>query len=85
MSLDLKAYTKLKTAVDEKQKEAERASGAFEQAMKQLKADFDCDNVDEAKELLAKLERKEAAAEADFATKLKEFQKEFGHIINVQN
>lgn len=83
MALDLKTYNRLKTAVDAKQKEADQCQGAFDLAMKQLKTDFDCDTIEEAKAKLARLEEKETAAKEAFEAKLTEFQKEWGHVISV--
>lgn len=79
-SIGLKEYTRLKDAVNDKQVALERARGAFDQGVKQLKEDFGCDTVEEAKELLATLEKKEAAAQIAFTEKLAEYQKDYAHV-----
>ena len=80
--ISVKEYQRLKDEVDTKQREADRASGAFDEAVKKLKSEFGVENIEEAKELLAKLEKQETEAAEAFDKKLKEFEDEFGHLFS---
>lgn len=80
--ISVKKYNELKEAVEAKQQAAERAQGAFDQALKQLQTEFKCATIDEAKAKLVELQKKEEAAAAAFEAKLKEFQEEYGHVFN---
>ena len=80
--ISLSEYQKLSAAVEAKQQEAQRAQGAFEQASKQLKTDFDCDTIEAAKALLVTLEAKEQEAADAFNASLAEFKEEYGHVLN---
>lgn len=80
MPLDLKTYAKLKAAAEEAQREADKAEGAFEQAMKALEKDFGCTSIGEARQLLADLEKREAKAVKAFNTALAEFEEKWREV-----
>jgi len=72
-----KRFSELKREVKDATREAERAQGALDETIKQLKDEFDCSSLKEAKALLGKLEKKANAAEDDFETALAEYEAEW--------
>lgn len=77
MALDLQKFTALKTAVEQAQREADRAAGALEQTMAALKVEFDCGTLAAAQKLSAKLDKEAAVAEASFTEALAEFESDW--------
>jgi len=75
---DLKRYNELKERVEDAQKKSDRAQGNLDQIMKQLKNDFDCDDLDEAKDMLEKLEKELKKTEGEFDKAVLEFEKKWG-------
>lgn len=75
-------YNKLKAAVDKASEAATRAEGAFDQALKQLKKEFEVEDLDAAKALLVKLKQEEAEALQKFEAKFEKFNEDFGHVLN---
>jgi predicted nucleic acid-binding Zn-ribbon protein len=70
-------YRRLKREVDEAKTEADRASGALKQLMKQLKEEFDCEDVKTAKALLAELEEKRDKVQKRFERSLEDYEKKW--------
>ena len=81
MSLDLKTYQNLKSKADSLKRDADRASGAFDEALAQLKKDFGVSTIDEAKALLEELQTKDTKAEQKFKAALEAFEKEWGDVL----
>ena len=79
--IDLKVYQKLQTRVTEQQRETDKAQGALEELKRQLKKEFGCDNVREAKTLLAELEQEQEEAERAFTVAMEEFETQFGETL----
>jgi hypothetical protein len=52
--INLKEYEALKTATDKAKSDADRAEGAYDTALKQLKTEFDCRTPEEAKTKLGR-------------------------------
>ena len=75
---DLKRYNELKEKVEDIQKKADRAQGNLDQIMKQLKNDFDCDDLEEAKAILDKLEKELEETESEFDEAISEFEEKWG-------
>jgi len=75
---DLKRYNELKEKVEDTQKKADRAQGNLDQIMKQLKNDFDCDDLEEAKAILDKLEKELEETESEFDEAISEFEEKWG-------
>lgn len=71
------SYRRLKREVDEAKTEADRAKGALTQLMKQLKEEFECEDVKEAKTLLAELEEKRDKAQKRFERSLDDYEKKW--------
>jgi homoserine acetyltransferase len=75
-------YTKLKDAAEKASIAAQRAEGAFEQALKELKKDFEVEDLDAAKAKLVELKQEEADALAKFEAKFEKFKEDYGHILD---
>ncbi len=75
---NLADLTELKRKVEKYKKESDRAAGALDAAMKQLKKEFGCDTLQEAKRELKRLEKEEADAKQGYERLLAEFEKEWG-------
>jgi len=73
----LKKYMGLKKKVERAQQEADKAEGALEQVMKQLKKEFGCSTLEEAKKKLKVLEKQKQKAEKDFEIAVEEFEEEW--------
>lgn len=82
MSVSTQEYQQLKRAVDDKQREADKAAGAFESLTKRLKTEFGCDSVDDAKAKLAALRKQEAKADKDFNSALDEFKRKHPDLLS---
>ena len=78
MPIDLKKYQQLKDKVDQAQRQADKAAGALDQLMQQLKKEFDCDSLEEAEKLKTKLQKEEVKKEKEFTDALEEFERQWG-------
>ena len=76
--MELKEYNRLKGKVDDLRAAADRAAGALEQQMDRLYREFECRSLEEAEELLDKLEQEEAVAKHRYEEELKAFQEQWG-------
>ena len=74
MSIDVEEYKRLKAKADALKADADKAEGALENQLKQLRDEFDCDDLDEAKELLASLKKRERIAETKYDKALAKFR-----------
>lgn len=83
MSDPLEEFQRLKSRIAEKQREADKAQGALDEIMKQLKEDFGCDSLEEAREMLNRLEAKEQALAAKFIKRLRAYKKKFGKVLEL--
>lgn len=77
MPIDVAEYQQLKSKVDKVRADADRAAGALERSLSQLKKDFDCGSLEAAEKLLKKLEREERVADQEYADAMAEFQTEW--------
>lgn len=73
MSNTLKRYMELKRKTEQSQQEADRAEGALQQVMNQLKKEFGCTTLEDAKKKLDILEKQERKAEIEFEKLINEF------------
>ncbi len=74
---ELKKYLDLKRKVEQAQQKADKAEGAFEQIMKQLKEKFECATLKAAKLKLALLKKQEQKALTEFEDAVEEFEEEW--------
>lgn len=70
-------FLRLKEEVTRTQKEAERAKGALETLMSQLKSQFGFNSIAEAEEGLAKLEEQCRQAQQEFLKAFDEYKKKW--------
>jgi len=70
-------YRKLKREVEDAKSESDKAKGALNQLMANLKVTFKCDTLKEAKDKLADLEEKKDKAQKAFDKALKEYEKKW--------
>ena len=82
---EIKDIERLKKKVDSYKSKIQRAKGAKDEALRNLKEDFDVDNIDDAKALLEKLEKKEKKTKAQFDDALDEFKETWGERIEDEN
>lgn len=80
--MNLSKYKKLKRMVEEKKQERDRAEGALQSLLTQLKRDHGCSTLKEAKQLYKKLQKEEAEAELAFEDKLSAFESKWKGRIN---
>ena len=74
---DYNDYMALKERHEKAQREADRASGAVEQAEKQLMEKFNCPSLKEAEEKLKQLKSKESKARKSFDFLLEQFEEKW--------
>ncbi len=74
MTIDVAEYQKLKAKVDRTRADADKAAGALDQMKVELKKEFDCDSLEDAVELLKKLELKEKAIVKEYEEELVDFE-----------
>lgn len=77
----LSDLTALRTRVDHLRTEVNKAVGAKDQLLKQLKSEFGCNSLKEGVQLLKKLQAEEAQAKQDFDKSLKEFEAKWGEAL----
>ncbi len=79
--IDLKQYNELKKKVDRLQRDADRAQGALDKLMDELKDEFSCGTLEEAEKMLAGLEKKAEKAERDYVRKLAAFEEKWSEVL----
>ena len=83
MAINVDEYKALKKKAADAKTEADRAEGALQAKMKQLRDEFGCDSLAAAEALLAEKHKLLTAAEADYAEKLAAFQEKWGKLLDV--
>lgn len=76
--INLEKYNRLKKKADDAKREADRAEGTLKALKDELKEEFGCSTLKEAKALLAELETEQEKAETRFNKELDAFEKEYG-------
>ena len=71
-------FRKLKQENDEAKTSADRAQGAFDEAMKNLSEEFGVDNLTEAKAKLKRDEKISEEAESEFQEALADYKEKWG-------
>lgn len=82
MDIDLKRYEKLKSQVDQLQRDSDRAAGALSSMMKRLEEEFQCKTLEEAESLSSQLKQEVGQAEAKFNEALEQFEEEWGETLD---
>ena len=75
---ELKKYVDLKRRVEQAQQKADKAEGALEQVMEQLKEKFGCSTLKDAKKKLTLLKEQEQELKIKFEDALEEFEENWG-------
>lgn len=78
MKTALKRFEALKSRVEQLQSDRDRASGVLDQIQNQLKDEFDCHSIQQARNLLRSLQAKQRKAERSFTKALERFESEHG-------
>ena len=78
---DLTDLTRLHDAVDRLQSESDKATGAYEHAMKRLKAEFNCKSIEEAERMLKRFQKEAEEADAAFDHAMSQFKKKWGEVL----
>ena len=77
MAINLKEYDDLKSKIEKLKSNADRAEGALEQHMENLKEGFDCSSVKEAKALIKDMTEKQESVETAYDVALEEFKEKW--------
>jgi predicted transcriptional regulator len=73
----LREFLVLKKRKEAAEREQAQAEGVLSRLLTELKEQHDCDNEDEGKELLRKLDRNNAKAEREIAAELEEWHQQW--------
>lgn len=72
--MDAREYLQLKERVESLQRKADKAAGALEQIKERIRSEFGAKTLQEAKQLLEKMEEQEEQLEKKLAKATKEFE-----------
>jgi len=75
---ELKDLVQLKKKVEILKSDRDKAKGALDSALKQLKKEFDCDSLEDAEVLFKKLLRESEEAEKEFQRTYEKFMEKWG-------
>ena len=73
----LDKYLSLKKRVESAQQEADQAEGAEKEVMKQIKDEFGCNTLNEAKRTLKQKRKQEADSKEKFDTAFEQFEEDW--------
>ena len=73
----LDKYLRLKERVETAQQEADQAEGAEKEVMKQIKDEFGCNTLNDAKRTLKQERKKEAASKEKFDDAFEQFEEDW--------
>lgn len=76
--MDQQKFQSLKERVEECRRRADKASGVMEQIQRRFRDEYDCSSVEEAEELLARLEAEEKGAAEGCDVAERAFVKKYG-------
>lgn len=74
-------FEAVRRAVERRQREADKAAGAYEQLKTELLERFDCETVKQAERLLEELREKELETGRRETELLKAFKEEYAHLL----
>jgi predicted nucleic acid-binding Zn-ribbon protein len=78
MAISVSRYEALKRRIEQERKEAERAEGAIAQIKRDLRSGFGCKTIEDAEQLLKRLERDVQADEKELQAKIEELEEKYG-------
>lgn len=73
----LDKYLRLKEKVDTAQQEADQAEGAHKEVMNQIKDEFGCNSLNEAKRVLKQKRKQEGTSKAKFDDAFEQFEEDW--------
>ena len=76
--MDIQKWQETKRRVEELKRAKERASGAIELLLKQVKTDFGCKNLQEAEEYLDQLDNEIEQLETKLKKSFSKFEEKYG-------
>lgn len=79
MSFNLQDYLDLKEKVEQAKKEAQKADWELEKLMKELKDAYNCETVDQAEALQAKVQKQVKKAEQQYQAEMTSFLDKWEH------
>ena len=79
--IELDEYNKLKKKLDRVEQKRQRAVGALNQLLAQLKTEFDCDSFEAAKLKLKELKSEQQVQEVQFTKTFREFQRKYSRFL----
>lgn len=81
--MDVREFQQLKKKVENLQSQADREQGVLERLQGQLKSEYGCSSLKQAKQLLAEREVEKDVAEQEFEAALREFKEHFGEFLGI--
>ncbi len=75
---DLKKLTQLREDIDHMRRESDKAQGALDAILTRLKNEFDCDDLEDAENLLEALRTKLESTRALFRSEMAKFERKWG-------
>ena len=70
-------YLKLKARVEKAQQKADKAEGALDEVLKQIKKDFNCNTINEAKRKLKQLKNQSEKLQIEFNKAIEQFEEKW--------
>lgn len=83
--IDVDEFQELKSTVDRMQKESDKAEGALQQLKKQMKDEFDCPTIKDAKQLVSELDQQEKQTTKQYQSELVKFKESIKQHIQVND
>lgn len=83
--IDVEEYQELKETVERLQKESDKAEGALQQLKKQMKDEFGCSSIKEAKSLILSLEQEEKTTTKQYQAELTKFKESIKSHLEVED
>lgn len=77
MAVSVSRWEALKRRLEQDRKDAERAEGALTQIKRDLKTEFGCKSIEEAEQLLKKMEKELQADEKELEAKMEEIEEQY--------
>lgn len=79
------SYEKIKAKVDRLKRDATKAEGALEQLLVQLKKEFNCETIEQAKEHLQELQEQVEQEQEALEVQLTRFEKKWASVLEDVN
>lgn len=79
------SYEKIKARVDRLKRDATKAEGALEQLLVQLKKEFNCETIEQAKEHLKELQEQVEQEQEALEIQLTRFEKKWASVLEDVN